>query len=201
MKEQREWTSKNLIKEIVANPWVSLQKKHKFKPRHVLNYHCNYNQRIIDNEGAAPPLECEDSKVSIGPDSKPKLDADVIDCHENSTPGSGEYWKNLIRIYEMSTRVIMKVENAPDKQVIRIQEIVKRCRDVDKWQHELYTAQCKAHNMHKAAKENQKMASFLFKNHVLHAGFVTTQQNAANFHAFTTGFCRNYNQRDQRGRL
>lgn len=52
-----------------------------------------------------------------------------------------------------------------------------------------YSAQGEAQKKRKEAEEMRGMSSDIFKNQVLHESLGTVQQDAANFHVFTTAFC------------
>ena len=188
-REQRESASDEITEKFLSNSRIRPRTKHKFEPRHVLNYYRDFNRPIVDNEGAAMPFVREDGKVVMGDDHNPKLDTELIDRQENSAPGSKEYWNNLISFDEMCKIVTTTTDNTPEEHMSRMQEMRERRKDLAKRQRERYTAQREAHKRRKNAKEKQGMESDLFKNQVLHASLVTAQQNATNFHAFTTAFC------------
>lgn len=188
-REQRESASNEISEKFLSNSLVRPRTKHKFQPRHVLNYYRDFNRPIVDNEGAAMPFVRNDGNVVMGDDHKPTLDTDLIDRQENSAAGSRAYWNNLITFDEMCKAVTTTTDNTPEEQMSRMQEMRERRKDIAERQRERYTAQREAHKRRKHEKEKQGMASDLFKNQVLHASLVTAQNNATNFHAFTTAFC------------
>lgn len=194
-RSEREQLTSQITEAMLTKENVRQKIKDKLIERHVLNYWSDFSKPLTENEGKAMPYcRNEDGTTVRGGDGNPLLDEEKIDAQEDSAPGTEAYWNNLIKLHEICSSATSTSTDNSETQVAKMRAEREKRSEIAKRQRDAYAAQKDDVKRRRAMKERQAHASDLFKVQALRSSLVTSQQNAAAFHSFTTAFCAMANQ-------